>query len=205
MAGPAYRIETQRLVLRCWNPADAPLLQSAIEQSLAELRPWISWARAEPKTLDERIELLRGFRARFDRGEELVYGIFDPDESQVLGGTGLHRRAEPGALEIGYWIHSGHTGRGLATEAAAALTRVAVEVESATRVLVRCDPANARSAAIPRRLGFAHEATLRGVLEGEDGELRDGMVWTLLRGELPQSPAARAPVRAYDAVGRRLL
>ena len=48
--GPAYRIHTQRLVLRCWQPTDAPLLKAAIDASLEHLRPWLPWAQHEPKT-----------------------------------------------------------------------------------------------------------------------------------------------------------
>jgi len=38
--GPAYRIHTSRLVLRCWHPQDAPLLKAAIDTNLEHLRPW---------------------------------------------------------------------------------------------------------------------------------------------------------------------
>ena len=43
-APPPYRIETERLVIRCWNPADAPLLKEAIDSSLEELQAWMPWA-----------------------------------------------------------------------------------------------------------------------------------------------------------------
>ena len=46
--GPAYRIHTQRLVLRCWQPTDAPLLKAAIDANLEHLRPWLPWAQYEP-------------------------------------------------------------------------------------------------------------------------------------------------------------
>jgi hypothetical protein len=39
------------------------------------------------------VQLLRGFRGRFDLGQDFAYGIFVPDDSEVLGGTGLHTRA----------------------------------------------------------------------------------------------------------------
>jgi hypothetical protein len=39
--GPAYRIHTHRLVLRCWQPTDAPLLKAAIDVNLEHLRPWM--------------------------------------------------------------------------------------------------------------------------------------------------------------------
>jgi RimJ/RimL family protein N-acetyltransferase len=157
---PPYRITTERLTLRCWDPRDASLLKDAVDSSLDELRPWMPWAHDEPKPLPEKIELVRRFRGQFDLGQDFVYGIFSHDEAQVVGGTGLHTRRGDEALEIGYWIRSTRTGQGLATEAAAALTRVAFELCGVDRVEIRVDPANARSAAIPRRLGFAEEATL---------------------------------------------
>ena len=69
---------------------------------------------------------------------------------------------------------------------------------------IRCDPRNERSAAVPRRLGYTLDATLRANARGPDGEMRDTQVWALLRGEFPSSPSASAPIEAYDAAGRRL-
>lgn len=57
--GPAYRIHTARLVIRCWNPADAPLLKAAVDASLDHLRPWMPWAENEPQELDKKIDGLR--------------------------------------------------------------------------------------------------------------------------------------------------
>jgi RimJ/RimL family protein N-acetyltransferase len=204
--GPAYRIETERLVLRCWSPADAELLKEAVEASLDHLRPWMPWANEEPTDLDSRVALLREFRAKFDLGQEFIYGIFDAGESRVLGGTGLHMRSgSSDAREIGYWIHADHIGKGLATESTAALTNVAFVVDGVSRVEIRCDPANVRSAAVPAKLGFTHEATLRRAGIAGDGSARDTMVWTLLVEEFPSSPAAAAELSAFDALGRRLV
>src|ERR1700759_5294954 len=38
---PPYRIETERLVLRCWNPADAEALKEAVDASIEHLLPWM--------------------------------------------------------------------------------------------------------------------------------------------------------------------
>lgn len=203
--GPAYRVETDRLVLRCWNPVDAPLLKEAIDVSLEHLRPWMPWAEHEPEELPAKFERLRRFRAEFDLGSNFVYGIFNADETRVLGGTGLHTRIGPGALEIGYWIRVDEINRGVATEASAALTRVAFEVHGVHRVVIQCDPANERSAAVPSKLGFVHEATLRENMPMGDGTFRDTMVWTMLRNEYADSVARTYHVEAFDAAGERLL
>jgi RimJ/RimL family protein N-acetyltransferase len=203
--GPAYRVETARLVLRCWNPVDAPLLKLAVDESLEHILPWMPWAIDEPIDPQTRIERLRTMRANFDLGQEFIYGAFNLGETIVLGGSGLHCQLEGSAREIGYWIHKDHVNRGLATELSAALTKVAFEVDGVDRVEIHMDPKNARSAAVPRKLGFQHEATLQRRATTTDGRPRDTMIWTLFADDYPDSPPAGAQLAAYDVIGRKLL
>jgi len=202
---PPYRIETERLVIRCWQPQDAPLLKEAIDSSLEHLSPWLPWMHGEPTPVAAKAQLLRGFRGRFDLGRDFVYGILDTQETQVVGGSGLHTRAGDGALEIGYWIRASRVRTGLATEAAAALTRVAFEVCGIERVEIRVDPANLPSLGVPRRLGFHEEATLRRRLPTSDGVLADVTVFSLFADELTSTPSTAVPVKAFDALGERVL
>ncbi|MFZ1754054.1 MAG: GNAT family N-acetyltransferase [Caldilineaceae bacterium] len=201
---PAYRIETERTVLRCWQPKDAPLLSAAIAASLVHLREWMPWAASEPKSLDERVAYLRVMRAAFDRDEEYVYGIFNRDESAVIGGTGLHRRGEGNYLEIGYWIHADYTNRGLATEISAALTKVAFEIHRVDWVEIRCDPNNFPSASVPRKLGYTLDATLRNRRTTPQGKSEGTMIWSLFADEHPASPAAQAQISAFDVLGQAI-
>jgi RimJ/RimL family protein N-acetyltransferase len=203
--GPAYRVVTVRLVIRCWDPADAPMLKEAVDLSLEHLRPWMPWAAHHPQPLQDSIELLRQFRGKFDLGQDMTYGIFSRDETMVLGGTGLHPRGGEGAKEIGYWLRADQINRGYATETAAALTRVGFEIEKLRRMGIHCDVANVRSAAVPPKLGYTHEATLRRRLRGGDERFHDEMVWTLLAEEYEGSPASKVQYEAYDAAGRRIL
>lgn len=165
------------------------------------------WAHEAPVPLEQTVELLRGFRGGFDLGRDFVYGILSRDESEAVGGSGLHTRAGSEAFEIGYWIRASRAGQGLATEATAALTRVGFEAAGARRIEIRVDPDNAASLAIPRKLGFVEEGRLRGVLHGPDGtpRQRDAIVFALLAEELPASSAGALPLQALDAAGNRVL
>ncbi|HWB90566.1 MAG TPA: GNAT family protein, partial [Puia sp.] len=98
-----YKIETERLLIRCYEPADAIKMHSAITRSLEHLRPWIPWARQEPRELDWMESFVRLFRGQFDLGQDAVFGIFNKEETVQLGGTGLHNRIGKDAREIGYW------------------------------------------------------------------------------------------------------
>jgi RimJ/RimL family protein N-acetyltransferase len=203
--GPAYRIITKRLVIRCYNPEDAPLVAASVTESLDHLKPWMPWAHSEPQeNLQTRIERLRQFRGRFDQNQDYIYGIFDLEQTRLLGGTGLHTRAGDGALEIGYWIHKDFINQGLATESVSALTKIGFEINEVSRMEIHCDPANLRSAAIPRKLGYTHEATLRKHTRFLDG-WRDSAVWTLFLEEYPKTPSKLIDIKAFDAANRRIL
>lgn len=200
-----YKICTPQLVLRCWHPGDAALLKEAIDGSLEHLRPWMPWAAFEPEPLSAKMERLRKFRGQFDLDQQYVYGIFNPDESLVLGGCGLHKRLEDHSLEIGYWIRAGWINRGYATETAAALTRAAFHFWRVQRVEIHCDAANVRSAAVPKKLGYSLDATLRRrILPGFEAE-RETMIWSIFSDEFPGSPLGGLAIHAYNAAGDELL
>jgi RimJ/RimL family protein N-acetyltransferase len=201
-----YRVVTERLVLRCWAPRDAPALKAAVDESLEHLRAWMPWAHDEPTEPADMVERLQGFRADFDRGDQYVYGILGHD-GEVAGGSGLHRRVGEGALEIGYWIRVSRLRRGLAAEAVSALTRVAFDVCGVERVDIHVDARNAPSLGVARRLGYVEEATLRRRLPPcpPDAPRGDVTIFSLLEAEYRASALAAFPVEAYDALGERAL
>lgn len=129
----------------------AEALHQAIEASRAHLRPWMPWAdqsRADTLTFLERAA------DDWATGRSFGYVIVDADDGSVLGGTGLHDRSGPDALEIGYWRRADAGGRGLVTAAGRALTDAALALPMIKQVEIHCDEANTASAAIPRRLGY---------------------------------------------------
>ena len=201
---PAYRIETQRLVLRCYKPSDAQLMVNSVTESLEHLKPWMSWAYNEPEPIEEKIKILKRARGRFDLGQDYTYGIFNPQEDRLIGGAGLHTRLGENELEIGYWIHKDFVRQGLVTESTAALIKVAFEIIKVHRIEIHCASENLASAAIPRKLGFTHEGTLRAKTPFLD-RWSDSMVWGLLDVEYPNSPSCKASIKVSDARGNPLL
>jgi RimJ/RimL family protein N-acetyltransferase len=203
--GPAYRIITDRLVIRCWGPDDAVSFKLAIDSSLPHLRPWVTWAASEPSPLDQKVAWLRKARGEFDLGLDYAYGIFSRDESEVIGGAGLHLRQGLNTREIGYWIASAHCQKGYATEVSRALTRVGFEVDCASRIEIRVWPENRRSVSIPERLGFIREGTLRGVARDTEGRPYDVSIYALLRDDYECGEIPGASLRALDVTGQDLL
>jgi RimJ/RimL family protein N-acetyltransferase len=203
--GPAYRIVTDRLVLRAFELTDTTELSDAIAENLAHLRPWLEWVREGPRTLDAMLDLVRRMRGRFDLGDAFSYVICDKQSGAMIGGCVLTPHPAEASGTIGYWLAETKTGHGLGTEAAAALVRVAFEVDHLELLEIHSVSANERSARVAERLGFVHDGTLRARLRSADGSREDRDSWSMLREEYDRSKAAHVKVQAYDALGRAIL
>jgi RimJ/RimL family protein N-acetyltransferase len=177
-------VKTTRLVLRAFRPSDAPALKAAIDANLDHLQRWMLWAMNEPSTLEMLEERLALFAEQFVAGPEWGYAMYRHDEPAIIGSVGVHARIGARALEIGYWVDCRQTRRGYATEAAAALSTLALSFPDVDRLEIRCDPLNVASAGVPRRLGYRHVTTLEKDAVTPQGTARDTMVWALQRSEL---------------------
>lgn len=175
------RIDTDRLVLRCPQPGDGAAVHAAECESLAELLPWMPWAR-EGKPPEEAEAWCRRAQARYLLREDLAMLIFERDalgrEGALVGGTGLHRIdwALRG-FEIGYWRRSSRARHGYVSEAAWSLARFAFDRLGAQRVEIRTDDANRASWKVAERAGFTLEALLRGDSLSAAGAVRSTRVY----------------------------
>ena len=155
-----YSFETERLTIRGPLPGDGARVRTAVLESQTELEQWMPWAMDIP-TEEEYETRARQGQIRFLAREDLWMMLLLKDSDTVIGGSGLHRInwAVP-RFEIGYWVRTAYGRQGYITEAVAGITEFAFRELGANRVEIRCDALNIRSAAVPRRLGFVHEATL---------------------------------------------
>ncbi len=148
------QVASGRFTLRRYVAADAEPLGRAIAASLEHLRAFMPWAAHEPLPIRARLDLFDQWDREWAAGESAVYGMFAGVD--VVGGTGLHRRrtGRPDIVEIGYWVHADHVRRGIASEAAAALTDAAFGLAATTAVEIMHLPDNVASRGVPAKLGF---------------------------------------------------
>jgi RimJ/RimL family protein N-acetyltransferase len=138
--------------LRTLTLDDVPALHDAIVAGYTELHPWMPWC-TEPIEIEVQREFVERSLKSWESAEAKNFGIFDA-EGGFSGTLALMDRIGPGALEIGYWLRSDATGRGVMTGAVRALTELGLGLPGIDRIEIHCDAANLRSAAVPRRLGY---------------------------------------------------
>lgn len=148
-------VVSKRLILRQWRPTDVAILREAIKANIDHLRPWMPWIESEPLSDSDREDLIRSWQQDWSKAGDVIFGAFS--QGQVVGGCGLHKRAGPETLEVGYWVHVDHLRLGYATEMARALTGAALAVPGIERVEIHHDKANTRSRGVPEGLKFSFD------------------------------------------------
>lgn len=140
-------------------PQYADELYALTDRNRAMLRQWLPWvdgATAPQKTRDFVTSQL----ALFAESKGLHTTIFhDGAIAGVLAFNAIDSLNQTG--HIGYWLGADFQGKGIMTACVRELMRVGEEFYSLGRFEIRCAVGNAKSRAIPERLGFTNEGTLR--------------------------------------------
>lgn len=193
MTNNAFKIITPNLIVRKYELTDAPQLKKVVGANVDHLLPWLPWAADEPQTLEEKQDMISGWHENFEQNKDYVYAIFAKDNTQLMGGTGLHTRRGEGIFEIGYWMDKAHINKGYTTEAAYALTKVGIQYLGIEKMEIHHTEKNVRSARVPEKLGYLHEYTYRKIEKNAEGQRIKHLVWTMFKEEFE-------PIEKYDKI-----
>ncbi len=165
--------------LRPLRRSDAEELHGLIAVNRARLTPWLAWAAQQ--TAEDTLQFLSEAENQQARGDGAQLGVVS--EGRIAGVVGCVNFNRPyGSTNLGYWLGSEHEGRGTMTAAVRALVDHAFSAWDLHRVEIRAATENHRSRAIPERLGFHQEGTLRQV-EFVGGRFLDSVVYSMLAPE----------------------
>jgi ribosomal-protein-serine acetyltransferase len=146
------------------------------ERNREHLTPWMPWVPGTTNVADTTAFLT------FIRGEYAAGRAFHCNlryHGDLVGGIGLHHmNATDKTVELGYWIGADHVGKGIMTRATRALVS-AVFAQGYVRVAIKAAVDNARSRAVPERLGFAFEGVERSAAK-VNGAHVDHAVYSML-------------------------
>ncbi len=123
--------------------------------------------------------------ARYGRPPRCDLGLIL--DGRLIGGIAFRQVwIFPPAMEIGWVIHPKVTGRGLAHEGLRALAQhLLLAFPRLSRLEARVHESDSGAKKVLERLGFQAEGILRGGA-GANGEPADGIMYSLLRGELQE-------------------
>jgi ribosomal-protein-serine acetyltransferase len=171
-------------VLRPFEPTDSGELTEVVAANREHLAHWLPWA--ESHGFEDSVEYLERKQVQIEANDGFEGSIVL--DGRIVGAAGFHaidwlNRSS----SIGYWLAAEVVGRGLMTSAVRALLDRAFGVWDLHRVVIEVVVDNARSRAIPERLGFREEALLREA-KLIRGRYEDAVLYAMLVSEWPAAP-----------------
>ncbi len=170
----------QDLEMRLLRSHDAEAVFALVDEnrtSLSKYLPWVDGTRGPADSRDFIEKALVGYK----QTQRMAMGMWLAE--QLVGVIGFDIK-DPfnETAEIGYWIGEPHRSKGIVTRCCRVLTRHLFDRWQAHRIEIRCAVNNQTSCAIPERLGFTREATLREAAKIQD-EYFDLIVYGLLKND----------------------
>jgi ribosomal-protein-serine acetyltransferase len=173
--------------LRLPEEADAAAVAAVVAHNREHLAPWLPWAAGS--TEQGVLEWIRASRRRIADNAGLV--LLVEDHGGIAGSVGTGPIDWPNrSATLGYWLAAEAQGRGTMTAAVRAFLDHAFGTWRLNRIEIRAAPDNARSRAVPERLGFVAEGTLRQAERFGDHYV-DHVVYAMLAGDWPQADTTR--------------
>lgn len=140
--------------------ADAVFM--AIDENRDYLRQWLPWVDGTRSVDDTKTFIKESMQHNSDGSRLTMFITFGGHLAGSIGVVNFNR--EHRKCEVGYWLREDLQGRGIVTKALAALADFLFENKGMNRIEVQVMIGNARSRAVPLRLGFQLEGVLRQAL-----------------------------------------
>lgn len=186
-----HRSVARGIEIRLFNLQEAEAIYAEVERGRAYLRRWLPWVDHTHSPEDIR-EFITRVQAQYDANQGPQAGVWI--EGEFAGSVGCHPINWPNRnCSIGYWIAERHQGRGIITRCCTTLLNYLFDDLRLHRVAIECGTGNARSCAIPQRLGFFREGIAR---HGEwlNDRWIDLVEWSILEDEWRSRRAAKPPL-----------
>jgi ribosomal-protein-serine acetyltransferase len=184
------------LELRLLEERHAPTLFNLVDRERPYLREWLPWVDGTLAE-DDSLAFIKASLEQFANNNGFAAGIWDTsgnadprppvgfastdrddgwgltseagNQPHFAGVIGTHKiNWANRKVELGYWIAREFQGNGIMTDACRVVVTHLLRELDLNRVEILCGTGNEKSCAIPRRLGFTLDGTLR------EGELCSG-------------------------------
>ncbi len=173
---------TPRFALRPFRRRDTTALHEAIVASQQDLQQWLPWATSYDRSVAQRF--IRDSSSAWAEGKAFDFAVRSKDEpGRHIGNVSVWWTSRQNGIgEIGYWIRSDMTGKGVGTEVTARAVQIGFEELGCHKLVLRIAVGNIPSERIAQRLGFTYEGILRDEVK-IGNEWVDHTAWSLLNEE----------------------
>ena len=147
--------------LRPYRSDDSSYLFEASLESFREVGKFLSWCHSG-YTIEESTSWIKSCAELWDNSSAYEFAIFDSGTGRYLGGCGLnHINHADKVANLGYWVRTSSTGRGIAPESVLLLARFAFTELNLHRVEIVAAMENLKSQRVAEKTGAKREGVLR--------------------------------------------
>ena len=153
---------THSITIRPLDPADASAVVGAVRESVGDLQPWMPWCHPE-YSLHDANTFIEKTRAGRDAGNGFECAVI---VDGAFGGISGINEVDKGnrRANVGYWVRSSMTRRGIATAAVGLLRDWAFAETNLVRLEILVATGNTRSQRVAEKAGAIREGVLRNRL-----------------------------------------
>jgi ribosomal-protein-serine acetyltransferase len=145
--------------LRIMEERHAAESYALIDRNREPLREYLSWID-DTRSVEDRKGSIRRSRAYLANNDGFTAGIwYRGEHAGTIGVNGIDWQFRK--ADIGYWLGQEFWSKGIMTRACRAVVAHLFDDFGLNKVEIRVAVTNARSLAIPARLGFVEEGVLR--------------------------------------------
>ena len=169
--------------IRRFRADDTRPLYEAVRESLPELLPWMPWVHPD-YSFEESESWVQARGRVWDEGTDYACAVFEPPTGRLLGVVGLNKvdRIHTTA-NLGYWVRSSSTRRGVATAAARLMARFGLGRLGFQRLEIVAAVDNRPSQRVAEKAGAKREGVMRkGLLY--HGVPHDAVLYSLVAEDL---------------------
>src|SRR5689334_19420496 len=169
----------EAISIRPLRETDVDPLHEAVRESMAELLPWMPWCRPEYARAETEARIANRV-ATWEAKAEFSF-VIESETGTILGCCGLNRiEHDCGTANLGYWVRSSATSRGIATRAVAILRDWAFANTELHRLEIMAAVGNVGSLRVAAKAGAVREGVLRQRLVVR-GVRHDAVLYSILR------------------------
>lgn len=174
-----------RIVIRPCRLDDAAAIYQAVRESISEVSRWAPWCGPD-YSISDCTSWLRSRSQAWSDGAEYDFVVLDAAEDTFLGGCGLNQiNREHNFANLGYWVRTGRTGRGVATAAVRLIARFGFQELRLSRLEIVAAVANRTSQRVAEKAGAVREGVQRNRHLVRD-MLYDAVMFSLVPQDLQQ-------------------
>ena len=149
------------VLLEPYRIGDTDRLYQAVRESVAEVSVWLPWCHADYSIKESRA-WVESQAEVWEKGTDYDFVITDAKDGSFLGGCGLNHIDQANRIaNLGYWVRTSRTKRGVASAAVRLLAQFGLGKLKLNRIEIVVAVGNKASQRVAEKVGATREGILR--------------------------------------------